>query len=105
MVLTATLLMTPFLLFQTYSVRREPYHSKFKWSGSVLITLAFAGIALLTATIVGVVLLRKHTSRSPLSQGFVEVDQTASPEERHVASMQINGYENPTFKYFEAHSA
>jgi len=35
-------------------------------------------------------------------QGFVEVDQTASPEERHVANMQMNGYENPTYKYFEA---
>lgn len=67
--------------------------------------MAFAGIALLTATIVGVVLLKKHTARSPLSQGFVEVDQAASPEERHVASMQANGYENPTFKYFEAQHA
>ena len=38
-------------------------------------------------------------------QGFVEVDQTASPEERHVASMQMNGYENPTYKYFEASTA
>ena len=90
---------------QTYSVRREPYHSKLKWNGSIYITLAFAGIALLTATIVGVVLLRKHGHRSPLSQGFVEVDQTASPEERHVANMQINGYENPTFKYFESQVA
>ena len=65
------------------------------------ITMAFAGIALLTATVVGIVLLKKHTQRSPLSQGFVEVDQAASPEERHVANMQVNGYENPTFKYFE----
>lgn len=24
-----------------------------------------------------------------------------TPEERHVANMQINGYENPTYKYFE----
>ena len=72
-----------------------------KWNGSVYITLAFAGIALLAATVVGIVMLRKHGQRSPLSQGFVEVDQTASPEERHVANMQINGYENPTFKYFE----
>lgn len=89
---------------QTYSVRREPYHSS-KFNGSIYITLAFAGVALLTATIVGVILLRKHSSRSPLSQGFVEVDQTASPEERHVANMQINGYENPTFKYFESQLA
>ena len=38
----------------------------------------------------------------PVFQGFVEVDQNASPEEKHVASMQSNGYENPTYKYFEA---
>ena len=86
----------------SYSIRREPYHQRLRWNGSVYITLAFAGIALLTATIVGIVLLRKHTQRSPHSQGFVEVDQAVSPEERHVANMQINGYENPTYKYFEA---
>lgn len=34
-------------------------------------------------------------------QGFIEVDQGVSQEERHVANMQINGYENPTYKYFE----
>ncbi len=65
------------------------------------ITLAFAGIALLTATIVGVVLLRKHTQTTPQGQGFIEVNQTITPEEKHVASMQINGYENPTYKFFE----
>lgn len=35
-----------------------------------------------------------------------QVEQTGgavapTPEERHVANMQINGYENPTYKYFE----
>ena len=38
-------------------------------------------------------------------QGFIEVDTAASPEEKHMANMQINGYENPTYKYFEASSA
>ena len=38
-------------------------------------------------------------------QGFIEVDTAASPEEKHVANMQINGYENPTYKYFEASTA
>jgi amyloid beta A4 protein len=33
------------------------------------------------------------------SQTAVGVPVT--PEERHVANMQINGYENPTYKYFE----
>lgn len=36
---------------------------------------------------------------------FYQVEQTGAvaptPEERHVANMQINGYENPTYKYFE----
>lgn len=86
-----------------YSIHKEGMQ-KFKWNGSVYITLAFAGVALLTAMIVGVVLLRRHAQRSPQSQGFVEVDQAASPEERHVANMQINGYENPTYKYFESHT-
>ncbi|KAG8182687.1 hypothetical protein JTE90_017665 [Oedothorax gibbosus] len=84
----------------TFSVRKESME-RLRWNGSVYITLAFAGVALLTAMIVGIVLLRRHSQRSPHSQGFVEVDQAATPEERHVANMQINGYENPTYKYFE----
>jgi len=28
-------------------------------------------------------------------------EEAQSPEEKHVANMQINGYENPTYKYFE----
>ncbi|XP_023234248.1 amyloid-beta-like protein [Centruroides sculpturatus] len=83
-----------------YSVRKESVE-KFRWNGSIYITLAFAGIALLTAMIVGIILLRRHAQRSPHGQGFVEVDQAATPEERHVANMQVNGYENPTYKYFE----
>lgn len=55
----------------------------------------------MAAIIVGVAVARRRSARSPQSQGFVEVDQAATPEERHVANMQINGYENPTYKYFE----
>lgn len=83
----------------TYSVRREVYGRK---SGkSVYFTLAFAGMALMAALVVGVAVARRRSARSPHGQGFVEVDQAATPEERHVANMQINGYENPTYKYFE----
>lgn len=81
-----------------YSVRRELYH---KESRSVYFTLAFAGIALMAAAIVAVAVFKRRNARSPHSQGFIEVDQAATPEERHVANMQINGYENPTYKYFE----
>lgn len=81
-----------------FSVRNEVYHRESK---SIYFTLAFAGIALMAAVVVGVAILRRRSARSPQNQGFVEVDQAATPEERHVANMQINGYENPTYRYFE----
>ncbi|XP_052127417.1 amyloid-beta-like protein isoform X3 [Frankliniella occidentalis] len=81
----------------TFSLRRD-YRRESK---GVYFTLAFAGIALLAAVVVGIALLRRRSARLPQNQGFVEVDQAATPEERHVANMQINGYENPTYKYFE----
>ncbi|XP_037036396.1 amyloid-beta-like protein isoform X2 [Bradysia coprophila] len=90
-----------------YSVRREVYGSSGHDGRNVYFTLAFAGIALMAAVFVGVAVSKWRASRHPHAQGFVEVDQTigapgpVTPEERHVANMQINGYENPTYKYFE----
>lgn len=46
-------------------------------------------------------MVKKRNRRQPITHGFVEVDPAASPEERHVANMQMNGYENPTYRYFE----
>merc|ERR1712106_403190 len=99
----------------TYSVRRVEMPE----NRSVYVTLAFAGVALMVAMLIGVVVLKKRSSRYPHHQlvsvqtakigktkeGFIEVDTAASPEEKHVANMQINGYENPTYKYFEASTA
>lgn len=56
----------------------------------------------MAAAVAGVAIAaRRRAARHPHAHGFVEVDQAATPEERHVANMQINGYENPTYKYFE----
>lgn len=88
----------------SYSVRREIYGSGHDGK-NVYFTLGFAGVALMGAVFVGVAVAKWKASRSPHAQGFVEVDQAVgqpiTPEERHVANMQINGYENPTYKYFE----
>ncbi|CAL4082430.1 unnamed protein product, partial [Meganyctiphanes norvegica] len=81
-----------------YSVTRE---SSGRESRGVYFTLAFAGVALMIAMVVGIVVLRRRNSTNPQNQGFMEVDQAITPEERHVANMQVNGYENPTYKYFE----
>lgn len=31
----------------------------------------------------------------------LQVDAAITPEERHLSKMQQNGYENPTYKFFE----
>jgi len=86
---------------------------------NIYVTVAFAGVALMVALLIGVVVMRRRNTRFPHHQlvsvqtaklgktkeGFIEVDTAASPEEKHMANMQINGYENPTYKYFEASSA
>lgn len=93
-------------LFQTFSVRREEVGSSYiALTNNIAVALAFVGVALVVVIIVGVGVLRRRSRRStPSNQGFTEVDQAATPEERHVANMQTNGYENPTYKYFEAQS-
>lgn len=89
----------------TFSVRREIYGPNGRENRNVYFTLMFAFVALMGAVFVGVAVAKWKASRSPHAQGFVEVDQAVgqpiTPEERHVANMQINGYENPTYKYFE----
>jgi amyloid beta A4 protein len=77
---------------------------------SAVITIAGAAVAV--AIVAGIVLYRANASQSPLSQGFVAVQQHQSPmsashsaEAQHVEALQVNGYENPTYKFFEGQTA
>lgn len=74
--------------------------TKFADTGST-VGIFVGCVTVFVVIVVGIVVLRKRAARVPSSHGFVEVDAAASPEERHVANMQISGYENPTYKYFE----
>ena len=68
--------------------------------------IAIGSVAIFVVLVVAVVMLRRRSSsRINVTHGYVEVDPAASPEERHVANMQMNGYENPTYRYFEVQSA
>ncbi|XP_036366543.1 amyloid-beta precursor-like protein isoform X3 [Octopus sinensis] len=66
-----------------------------------VVGIAIGGVAVFIIILVAVVMLRRRSQRQRVTHGFVEVDPAASPEERHVANMQMNGYENPTYRYFE----
>jgi len=81
---------------------------QFEKNNHSYMVFSIAGVAIILATISGIVLYRNGSSSSHLSQGFVALQQqqqTGSPisnnEQQQVESLQINGYENPTYKYFE----
>lgn len=81
-----------------YSFKDELYAGNPR---SLQFTIAFALFTLMSVAVIGIAVVRRRNFRSPQNQGFVEVDQGVTSEERHVANMQINGYENPTYKYFD----
>ncbi len=63
--------------------------------------LACGVLAVATVMVVAVVLVRRKTRRVPVNHGFTEIDPNMTVEQRHIAAMQANGYENSTYKYFE----
>ncbi|CAG9788336.1 unnamed protein product [Diatraea saccharalis] len=87
-----------------YTVRGTGANSPGSGAGALYPALCVGGAALAAAACVALAVARRR-DRAPQAQGFVQVEQTGAvaptPEERHVANMQINGYENPTYKYFE----
>ncbi|CAG0894862.1 unnamed protein product [Cyprideis torosa] len=70
-------------------------------SQSVVLAVAFAGIALTLVIGLSVAAIQRRLNTKRSKRGFTVVDQASTPEERHVAKMQINGYENPTYRFFE----
>uniref|UniRef100_W5MXT3 Amyloid-beta A4 protein n=1 Tax=Lepisosteus oculatus TaxID=7918 RepID=W5MXT3_LEPOC len=65
-----------------------------------IIGLMVGGVVIATVIVITLVMLRKKQYTS-IHHGVVEVDAAVTPEERHLSKMQQNGYENPTYKFFE----
>ncbi|XP_056415425.1 amyloid-beta precursor protein isoform X4 [Hyla sarda] len=65
-----------------------------------LIGLMVGGVVIATVIVITLVMLKKKQYTS-IHHGVVEVDAAVTPEERHLTKMQQNGYENPTYKFFE----
>ncbi|VDK50851.1 unnamed protein product [Gongylonema pulchrum] len=68
--------------------------SAFTASAHLLLVLASA--VSIIFTIFAIALARRRSRH----RGFIEVD-ICTPEERHVNGMQVNGYENPTYSFFD----
>nr|AAG00593.1 beta-amyloid precursor protein 695 isoform [Gallus gallus] len=65
-----------------------------------IIGLMVGGVVIATVIVITLVMLKKKQYTS-IHHGVVEVDAAVTPEERHLSKMQQNGYENPTYKFFE----
>uniref|UniRef100_A0A3B5MLN4 Amyloid-beta A4 protein n=1 Tax=Xiphophorus couchianus TaxID=32473 RepID=A0A3B5MLN4_9TELE len=89
------------------SARYEVYHQKLVFfaedlgsNKGAIIGLMVGGVVIATVIVITLVMLRKKQYTS-IHHGVIEVDAAVTPEERHLAKMQQNGYENPTYKFFE----
>ncbi|XP_045909454.1 amyloid-beta A4 protein-like isoform X2 [Micropterus dolomieu] len=80
----------------------EVYHEKLDVGSNkgAIIGLMVGGVVIATVIVITLVMLRKKQYTS-IHHGVIEVDAAVTPEERHLAKMQQNGYENPTYKFFE----
>lgn len=65
-----------------------------------IIGLMVGGVVIATVIVITLVMLRKKQYTS-IHHGVIEVDTANTPEDRHLSKMQQNGYENPTYKFFE----
>lgn len=73
-------------------------------SALVVLLAVLLGVFVSLLLVVCLIRRKKRMSSSTSSivkHGFLPVE-TSNPEERHINAMQTNGYENPTYKYFEA---
>lgn len=69
---------------------------------SSMILIAAVLLGIFFSLLLMYVLVRRKRLRTEtiVKHGFLPVD-TTNPEDRHINNMQTNGYENPTYKYFE----
>jgi len=72
------------------------------FSGALPLGLVIGTLTVLVVIAIGILAVRRRRYRQAHMAVKVRLDPAASPEERHIAAMQMTGYENPTYKYFEA---
>nr|XP_055062242.1 amyloid beta (A4) precursor protein a isoform X2 [Misgurnus anguillicaudatus] len=97
----------PELRMEAQERHSEVYHQKLVFfaedvssNKGAIIGLMVGGVVIATIIVITLVMLRKKQYTS-IHHGIIEVDAAVTPEERHLSKMQQNGYENPTYKFFE----
>ncbi|XP_060754626.1 amyloid beta (A4) precursor protein a isoform X1 [Neoarius graeffei] len=86
--------------FEVHHQKRVFFAEDVSSNKGAIIGLMVGGIVIATVIVITLVMLRKKQYTS-IHHGVIEVDAAITPEERHLSKMQQNGYENPTYKFFE----
>uniref|UniRef100_A0A9J7XZF3 Amyloid-beta A4 protein n=1 Tax=Cyprinus carpio carpio TaxID=630221 RepID=A0A9J7XZF3_CYPCA len=97
----------PELRMEAEERHSEVYHQKLVFfaedvssNKGAIIGLMVGGVVIATIIVITLVMLRKKQYTS-IHHGIIEVDAAVTPEDPHLSKMQQNGYENPTYKFFE----
>ncbi|XP_051561312.1 amyloid beta (A4) precursor protein a isoform X2 [Myxocyprinus asiaticus] len=97
----------PELRMEAEERHSDVYHQKLVFfaedvssNKGAIIGLMVGGVVIATIIVITLVMLRKKQYTS-IRHGIIEVDAAVTPEDRHLCKMQQNGYENPTYKFFE----
>lgn len=69
--------------------------------GSPTFLVGTCAVVVIAIALMGVRFISNSSSKFQKRRGFVEVGLN-DPEEKSVTNMQVNGYENPAYKFFEA---
>ncbi|XP_023345974.1 amyloid-beta-like protein isoform X2 [Eurytemora carolleeae] len=85
--------------FISHSASYTMKHTR-KTDHNSLYVVSMLGVGIMVVVVFGII-LRRRGSENSSHDGFIQVDTEGSPEEYAVSSMQMTGYENPTYKYFE----
>lgn len=66
-----------------------------------VVAIIVATLTLFIVLAVGVAVLRQKARQSGADDLEADCEDDGMLEDKHVNAMQVNGYENPTYKFFE----
>ncbi|VDL69493.1 unnamed protein product [Nippostrongylus brasiliensis] len=95
-----TVFLNEHVILDEFEIVVKPAKSMYQESGLLSSSQAVfmvGAVAIVSLTMLVATIVRRRRAH----HGFIEVD-VYTPEERHVAGMQVNGYENPTYSFFDS---
>jgi len=72
---------------------------------AALLAFAVCGVAVFVLVVAGIAMARRGRSSSSESLSVTEIDRSTPPAAPGARPLPVNGYENPTYQYYQAAEA